>query len=76
MAFMLSGITTANTPPKNIHAASSPAITSCSVWRRVRDADDHALDGLQLSNGSSPMLGNLPTLILLIHRSLHAPAAL
>ena len=28
MAFMLSGITTENTPPKNSHAASNPAITS------------------------------------------------
>ena len=33
MAFMLSGITTANTPPKNAQAASNPAITSASVCR-------------------------------------------
>lgn len=28
MAFMLSGITVANTPPKNRQAASNPAMTS------------------------------------------------
>ncbi|MEV6341606.1 hypothetical protein AB0M12_43680 [Nocardia vinacea] len=33
MAFMLSGMATANTPPKNIHAASNPAITSFNVCR-------------------------------------------
>jgi len=30
---MLSGITVANTPPKNRHAASQPAITSSIVCR-------------------------------------------
>ena len=30
----LSGITVANTPPKNAHAASNPAITSSMVWRK------------------------------------------
>ncbi len=29
--FMLSGITTGNTPPKNNHAASNPAMTSSVV---------------------------------------------
>ena len=32
---MLSGITTANTPPKNSHAASNPAITLSVVWVKV-----------------------------------------
>ncbi len=31
----LSGITTLNTPPKNSHAASHPAITAVSVWVNV-----------------------------------------
>ena len=35
IAFRLSGITVANTPPKNAHAASNPAITSPTVWRSV-----------------------------------------
>jgi len=35
IAFMLSGITTANTPPKNAQAASQPAITSSVVCRNV-----------------------------------------
>jgi hypothetical protein len=33
---MLSGTITANTPPKNAHAASHPAITSSSVIENVR----------------------------------------
>jgi len=37
MVFMLSGITTANTPPKNAHAASNPAITASSAW----ECDNH-----------------------------------
>jgi hypothetical protein len=32
---MLSGMTTANTPPKNAHAASKPAITASVVCRNV-----------------------------------------
>ena len=31
----LSGITVANTPPKNPHAASNPSITASVVWRSV-----------------------------------------
>jgi hypothetical protein len=35
IAFMLSGITVANTPSKNAHAASQPATTSSIVWRKL-----------------------------------------
>ena len=35
MADMLSGITVANTPPKNAHAASKPAITASVVWEKL-----------------------------------------
>lgn len=37
MVFMLSGITTANTPSKNAHAAPNPAITAPSAW----ECDNH-----------------------------------
>ena len=33
IASVLSGISTRNTPPKNAHAASQPAITASVVWR-------------------------------------------
>ena len=33
MAAMLSGTTTAKTPPKNAHAASKPSMTASVVWR-------------------------------------------
>src|SRR5262249_43366567 len=33
---MLSGITTANTPPKKRHAASQPSITASVAWRNVK----------------------------------------
>jgi hypothetical protein len=32
IGFKLSGMATLNTPPKNTHAASNPAITSDNVW--------------------------------------------
>ena len=38
IAFILSGMTTANTPPKNAHAASNPAIASARVlWWLLED---------------------------------------
>lgn len=39
IAFMLSGITVANTPPKNVHAASHPAITSSIVWPKLNQTN-------------------------------------
>ncbi len=35
MALRLSGITVANTPVKNRHAASKPSITASVVWAKV-----------------------------------------
>jgi len=35
IALRLSGITVWNTPPKNTHAASHPAITASMLWRKV-----------------------------------------
>lgn len=35
IVLMLSGMTTAKTPPKKAHAASQPVITASSVWWKV-----------------------------------------
>jgi len=35
MVAMLSGMTTAKTPSKNLHAASKPATTAAVVWVKV-----------------------------------------
>ncbi len=37
----LSGTRILNTPPKNIHASSQPAITSSTVWENVRYAKQY-----------------------------------